>query len=121
MEFIPGSEWIDKHEDEITPSSKPENRSHTQLEKRSSSLKRVDNNKCNNVDKGFEVRKIPFEEEANESDETATSDCSETNLMWQLNVQVNMPRAASINGSLGSSTKLKKTQSKISRVAAETR
>ncbi|CAL9214260.1 unnamed protein product [Arabidopsis halleri] len=124
IEFIPGSEWVDKHEDEITRSSKPENRSHTQLEKRSSSLKReptrgVDHNKCsnNNVDKGLEVRKIPYEEEANESDETATSDCSETNLMWQLNVQVNMPRPASN----GSSTKLKKNQSKISRVAAETR
>lgn len=127
-EFIPGSEWIDKHEDEITlMSNKPENRSKTQLEKRHSSLKReppqvtVENNKCN-VDKGFEVRKISFEEEANESDETTTSDCSETNLMWQLNVQVNMPRvAASNNGSLASSTKLKKTQSKISRVAAETK
>ncbi|KAG7653629.1 Calponin homology domain [Arabidopsis suecica] len=123
IEFIPGSEWVDKHEDEITRSSKPENRSHTQLEKRSSSLKRepargVDHNKCsNNVDKGLEVSKIPYEEEANESDETATSDCSETNLMWQLNVQVNMPRPASN----GSSTKLKKNQSKINRVAAETR
>ncbi|EOA37528.1 hypothetical protein CARUB_v10011730mg [Capsella rubella] len=124
MEFISGSEWIDKHEDEITRNGKPENRSRTQPEKRSSSLKReptrgVDNN---NVDKGFEVRKFPLEEEANESDETATSDCSETSLMWQLNVQVNMPRSAS-NGSLGSSTttKLKKTQSKISRVAADTR
>ncbi|CAD5312179.1 unnamed protein product [Arabidopsis thaliana] len=124
MEFIiPGSEWVDKHEDEITRSSKPENRAHTQLEKRTSSLKReatrgVDKNKCNSsVDKGLEVRKIPYEEEANESDETATSDCSETNLMWQLNVQVNMPRPASN----GSSTKLKKNQSKISRVAAETR
>lgn len=124
IEFIPGSEWVDKHEDEITRSSKPENRSHTQLEKRSSGLKReptrgVDHNKCsnNNVDKGLEVRKIPYEEEANESDETATSDCSETNLMWQLNVQVNMPRPVSN----GSSTKLKKNQSKINRVAAETR
>ncbi|CAE5956948.1 unnamed protein product [Arabidopsis arenosa] len=122
IEFIPGSEWVDKHEDEITRSSKPENRSHTQLDKRSSSLKRepargVDHNKCsNNVDKGLEVSKIPYEEEANESDETATSDCSETNLMWQLNVQVNMPRPASN----GSSTKLKKNQSK-NRVAAETR
>jgi kinesin family protein C2/C3 len=62
-------------------------------------------------------RVVANEEEANESDETATSDCSETNLMWQLNVQVNMPRPASN----GSSTKLKKNQSKISRVAAETR
>ncbi|XP_010489762.1 PREDICTED: kinesin-like protein KIN-14G [Camelina sativa] len=120
-EFISGSEWIDKHEDEITRNGKPENRSHTLGDqKRSSSLKReptrgVDNNV---VGKGFEVKKVPFEEEANESDETATSDCSETNLMWQLNVQVNMPRASS-NGS--STTKLKKTQSKISRVAAETR
>ncbi|ESQ35954.1 hypothetical protein EUTSA_v10006679mg [Eutrema salsugineum] len=118
-EFMSGSEWVDKHEDEITRNSKPENRSQTELDKRLSSMKRepsrgVDNNKCNTVDKGFEVRKIPYEEEANESDET--SDCSESNLMWQLNVQVNMPRAAS-NGSLGSSAKLKKSQTKTSRVA----
>lgn len=122
IEIISGSEWVDKHEDEITRNSKPENRSHTQLEKRLSSLKRessrgVDSsNKCN-VDKGFELRKIPYEEE---SDETATSDCSETNLMWQLNVQVNMPRAAAAaasNGSLVSSTKQKKNQTKTSRVA----
>ncbi|KAL1195370.1 Kinesin-like protein KIN-14H [Cardamine amara subsp. amara] len=124
MEFVSGSEWVDKHEDEITRNRKPENRSHTQLEKRLSSLKREPSrsieSKKSSVDKGFEVRKIPYEEEANESDETATSDCSETNLMWQLNVQVNMPRPAS-NGSSGSSTKLKKSQSKISRVAAETK
>ncbi|CAH2038502.1 unnamed protein product [Thlaspi arvense] len=119
MEFMSDSEWVDKHADEITRNNKPESRSQTQLDKRSSSLKRessrshVGNNKCNTVDKGFEVRKIPFEEEANESDETATSDCSESNLMWQLNVQVNMPRAASN----GSSTKLKKIQTKTTRVA----
>ncbi|KFK43213.1 hypothetical protein AALP_AA1G095200 [Arabis alpina] len=65
-------------------------------------------------DKSFEVRKIPYEE-ANESDGTATSDCSESNLMWQLNVQVNMPRAATSNGSLGSSNKLKKNQTKSSK------
>lgn len=117
MEFISGSEWVDKHEDEIT---RNKNRSVTQLDRRLSSLKRepsraLDSNKCNTVDKGFEVRKIPYEEEANESDETATSDCSDTNMMWQLNVQVNMPRVAS-NGSLGSSTKLKKSQTKSSRV-----
>uniref|UniRef100_A0A1J3GQ14 Kinesin-4 n=3 Tax=Noccaea caerulescens TaxID=107243 RepID=A0A1J3GQ14_NOCCA len=117
MEFISGSEWVDKHEDEITLNK---NRSQTQLDRRLSSLKRepsraLDSNKCNIVDKGFEVRKIPYEEEANESDETATSDCSDTNMMWQLNVQVNMPRVAS-NGSLGSSTKLKKSQTKSSRV-----
>ncbi|VVA90582.1 unnamed protein product [Arabis nemorensis] len=110
MKFISGSEWVDKHEDEVTRKSKPENKSHTQLEKRLASLKRepsrgVDNSKCN-VGKGFEVRKISYEEEANESDGTATSDCSESsNLMWQLNVQVNMPRVAA-------STKLKKNQTK---------
>ncbi|CAN8294841.1 unnamed protein product [Cochlearia groenlandica] len=122
IEFIPGSEWVDKHEDEIICNSKHENRSHKQLEKRLSSLKRepsrgVENNKCNTVGTGFEVKKIPYEEEANESDETATSDCSESNLVWQLNVQVNMPRAAATNGSLGSSSKPKKTQTKTSRVS----
>ncbi|KAL0697490.1 hypothetical protein Bca4012_053612 [Brassica carinata] len=108
------SEWVDKHEDEIT-------RSKTQLDKRVSSLKRepssraVESKKSNVVDKGFEVRKIPYEEEVNESDETATtSDGSESsNMMWQLNVQVNVPRAAaSSNGSSGSSTKLKKSLTK---------
>ncbi|KAF3572677.1 hypothetical protein F2Q69_00060516 [Brassica cretica] len=103
------SEWVDKHEDEIT------------RDKRVSSMKRepssraVESKKINVVDnKGFEVRKIPYEEEANESDETATSDGSESsNMMWQLNVQVNVPRAAaSSNGSLGSSTKLKKSLTK---------
>ncbi|KAF2616886.1 hypothetical protein F2Q68_00040535 [Brassica cretica] len=103
------SEWVDKHEDEIT------------RDKRVSSMKRepssraVESNKINVVDnKGFEVRKIPYEEEANESDETATSDGSESsNMMWQLNVQVNVPRAAaSSNGSSGSSTKLKKSLTK---------
>ncbi|KAG5391066.1 hypothetical protein IGI04_032607 [Brassica rapa subsp. trilocularis] len=102
-------EWVDKHEDEIT------------RDKRVSSMKRepssraVESKKINVVDKGFEVRKIPYEEEANESDETATSDGSEpSNMMWQLNVQVNVPRAAaSSNGSSGgSSTKLKKSLSK---------
>ncbi|XP_009110848.1 kinesin-like protein KIN-14H isoform X2 [Brassica rapa] len=102
------SEWVDKHEDEIT------------RDKRVSSMKRepssraVESKKINVVDKGFEVRKIPYEEEANESDETATSDGSEpSNMMWQLNVQVNVPRAAaSSNGSSGSSTKLKKSLTK---------
>lgn len=109
-------EWVDKHEDEIT-------RSQRQLDKRVSSLKRepslprsVESRKGNVVDKaGFEVRKIPYEEEANESDETATSDGSHesSNMMWQLNVQVNVPRAAaSSNGSSGSSTKLKKSLTK---------
>ncbi|CAF2260452.1 unnamed protein product [Brassica napus] len=102
-------EWVDKHEDEIT------------RDKRVSSMKRepssraIESKKINVVDKGFEVRKIPYEEEANESDETATSDGSEpSNMMWQLNVQVNVPRAAaSSNGSSGgSSTKLKKSLSK---------
>lgn len=117
MKFISGSEWVDKHEDEIMRKSKPENKSHTQLEKRLASLKRepsrgVDNSKCNNVGKGFEMRKISYEEE---SDETATSDCSESsNLMWQLNVQVNMPRVAA-------STKLKKNQTKTSRVTDQTK
>ncbi|CAA7053253.1 unnamed protein product [Microthlaspi erraticum] len=110
VEFISGSEWVDKHEDELT---RNKNRSaQTQLDRRLSSLKREPSR---GLDKGSEVRKIPYEEEANESDETATSDCSDTNMMWQLNVQVNMPRVAS-NGSLGSSTKLKKSQTKTSRV-----
>ncbi|KAL0651071.1 hypothetical protein Bca4012_093762 [Brassica carinata] len=107
------SEWVDKHEDEITRSN---NKSQTQLDKRVSSLKRERASRGGNVvvDKGFEVRKIPYEEEANESDETATSDGSESsNMMWQLNVQVNVPRAAaSSNGSSGSSTKLKKSLTK---------
>ncbi|CAN6901406.1 unnamed protein product [Brassica oleracea] len=107
------SEWVDKHEDEITRSN---NKSQTQLDKRVSSLKREPASRGGNVvvDKGFEVRKIPYEEEANESDETATSDGSESsNMMWQLNVQVNVPRAAaSSNGSSGSSTKLKKSLTK---------
>lgn len=107
------SEWVDKHEDEITRSN---NKSQTQLDKRVSSLKREPASRGGNVvvDKGFEVRKIPYEKEANESDETATSDGSESsNMMWQLNVQVNVPRAAaSSNGSSGSSTKLRKSLTK---------
>ncbi|CAH8357907.1 unnamed protein product [Eruca vesicaria subsp. sativa] len=106
------SEWVDKHEDEITRGNKLQ----TQLDKRVSSLKREPSISRGNVvvDKGFEVRTIPYEEEANESDETATSDGSEpSNMMWQLNVQVNVPRAAAAsNGSSGSSTKLKKTLTK---------
>lgn len=118
-EVVEISEWVDKHEDEITPRG---NKSQTQIDKRvSSSLKRepssraVESKKSSVVDKGFEVRKIPYEEEANESDETATSDGSgsSNNMMWQLNVQVNVPRAAaSSNGSSGSSAKLKKSLTK---------
>ncbi|KAJ0235945.1 Kinesin-like protein KIN-14H [Hirschfeldia incana] len=112
------SEWVDKHEDEITRSN---NKTQKHLDKRvSTSLRReplsrsVESKKSSVVDKGFEVRKIPYEEEANESDETATSDGSEpSNMMWQLNVQVNVPRAAaSPNGSSGSSAKLKKSLTK---------
>lgn len=44
----------------------------------------------------FEVQSITD----NESDEGAPSDCSDTDLMWRLNVQVNVPRVSNIQNSV---------------------
>lgn len=43
----------------------------------------------------FEVQSITD----NESDEGATSDCSDSDLMWRLNVQVNVPRVSNMQSS----------------------
>ncbi|XP_010528917.1 PREDICTED: kinesin-like protein KIN-14G [Tarenaya hassleriana] len=105
-EYILG-EWIDKHENGII--RKPENR-------------KTYNHNGRKEDQGYEVRKIRYEDSV-ATDESETSDCSESSLMWQLNVQVNVPRVP--NGSnpslLASSSKpMEKPQTRIGR-AAETR
>ncbi|XP_021898893.1 kinesin-like protein KIN-14G [Carica papaya] len=66
----------------------------------------------------FEVQRIRYEAATtDESDDAATSDCSETDLPWQLNLQLSETRATNIPSL---TSKAKKTQPKIAK-ATETR
>ncbi|CAE6123196.1 unnamed protein product [Arabidopsis arenosa] len=86
-EFKSG-EWIDKHEELIqnqNPNS-PEQFYQSMVTQQPS---------LNGGKQDFEVQSITD----NESDEAATSDCSDTDLLWRLSVQVNVPKVSNIQNS----------------------
>lgn len=62
----------------------------------------------------FEVQSITD----NESDEAATSDCSDSDLLWRLSVQVNVPKVSNIQNS--TNPKPKKIQPRTAKLS-ETR
>ncbi|EOA19892.1 hypothetical protein CARUB_v10000139mg [Capsella rubella] len=86
-EFKSG-EWIDKHEELIRDQNPnyPE-QFYQSLVPQQQSL--------NGGKQDFEVQSITD----NESDEAATSDCSDSDLLWRLSVQVNVPRVSNVQNS----------------------
>ncbi|CAL9231711.1 unnamed protein product [Arabidopsis halleri] len=100
-------EWIDKHEELIqnqNPNS-PEQFYQSMVPQQPS---------LNGGKQDFEVQSITD----NESDEAATSDCSDTDLLWRLSVQVNVPKVSNIQNS--TNPKPKKIQPRTAKLS-ETR
>ncbi|ESQ32212.1 hypothetical protein EUTSA_v10003600mg [Eutrema salsugineum] len=101
-------EWIDKHEESVQadiPKS---------AEKFYQSITPPQQQSLNGGKQDFEVQSIID----NESDEGTTSDCSDSDLMWRLSVQVNVPRVSNMQGS--ANPKPKKIQPKTTK-PSETR
>ncbi|VVB15225.1 unnamed protein product [Arabis nemorensis] len=101
-------EWIDKHEESILDEN-------TILpEKFYQSMTPQQQSLLNGGKQDFEVQSITD----NESDEGAPSDCSDPDLMWRLNVQVNVPKVSNIQNSVN--PKQKKIEPRTAKLA-ETR
>ncbi|KAG7610527.1 Calponin homology domain [Arabidopsis suecica] len=100
-------EWIDKHEELIqnqNPNS-PEQFYQSMVPQQQSLY---------GGKQDFEVQSITD----NESDEAATSDCSDSDLLWRLSVQVNVPKVSNIQNS--ANPKPKKIQPRTAKLS-ETR
>ncbi|KAF8099387.1 hypothetical protein N665_0245s0064 [Sinapis alba] len=74
----------------------------------------IDSQSLNGEKQDFEVQSITD----NESDEGVTSDCSDSDMLWRLNVQVNVPRVSNKQSSANS--KPKKVQTRTTKLS-ETR
>ncbi|XP_010493958.1 PREDICTED: kinesin-like protein KIN-14G [Camelina sativa] len=100
-------EWIDKHEELIQDHNpNPPEQFYQSMVPQQHSL--------NGGKQDFEVQSITD----NESDEATASDCSDSDLLWRLSVQVNVPRVSNVQNS--ANPKSKKIQPRTAKLS-ETR